>query len=247
MVCTKRIAKENRKGKGERNMKDLDEKKRVGEKAADFVEDGMVVGLGTGSTVYYTIMKLGQRVKEGLNIQGIPTSVQTEELAKKAGIPLAKFKDIEQIDVAIDGADEVDANLDLIKGGGGALLREKIIAKAAKKFIVVATPFKMVEKLGAFRLPVEVVPFGAELTEKHIRELGNDPILRLFEGKPYKTDNGNFIFDCDISHTLHTKDLEEKLNMFPGVVENGLFINMSDIVISLDQEKNVVLMVRNHK
>ena len=118
----------------------MNEKRLVGEKAVDFIKDGMVVGLGTGSTVYYTIMKLGQLVKEGLSIQGIPTSIQTEELATKLGIPLASFQEIEQIDVAIDGADEVDSNLDLIKGGGGALLREKIIAKAAKKFIVVATP-----------------------------------------------------------------------------------------------------------
>ena len=223
-------------------MKNLNEKKLVGEKAAEFIKDGMVVGLGTGSTVYYTIIKLGQLVKEGLTIQGIPTSVRTEELAKKVGIPLVSFKEIGQIDVAIDGADEVDFNLDLIKGGGGALLREKIIAKAAKQFIVVATPNKMVKKLGGFQLPVEVVPFGAELTEKHISELGIDPILRQFEGNPYKTDNGNYIFDCDISSILQPKELEEKLNMIPGVVENGLFINMSDIVISLDHEKNVVLI-----
>ena len=223
-------------------MKNLNEKKLVGEKAAEFIKDGMVVGLGTGSTVYYTIIKLGQLVKEGLTIQGIPTSVRTEELAKKVGIPLVSFKEIGQIDVAIDGADEVDSNLDLIKGGGGALLREKIIAKAAKQFIVVATPNKMVKRLGGFQLPVEVIPFGAELTEKHISELGIDPILRQFEGNPYRTDNGNYIFDCDISDILQPKELEEKLNMIPGVVENGLFINMSDIVISLDHEKNVVLI-----
>ena len=131
-------------GKG---VKNLNEKLLVGEKAVEFIKDGMVVGLGTGSTVYYTIMKLGQLVKEGLSIQGIPTSIQTEELAKKLEIPLASYKEIEKIDVAIDGADEVDSNLDLIKGGGGALLREKIIAKAAKKFIVVATPSKMVGKI----------------------------------------------------------------------------------------------------
>lgn len=223
-------------------MKNLNEKKLVGEKAAEFIKDGMVVGLGTGSTVYYTIIKLGQLVKEGLTIQGIPTSVRTEELAKKVGIPLVSFKEIGQIDVAIDGADEVDSNLDLIKGGGGALLREKIIANAAKQFIVVATPNKMVKKLGGFQLPVEVVPFGAELTEKHISKLGIDPIFRQFEGNPYRTDNGNYIFDCDISGILQPKELEEKLNMIPGVVENGLFINMSDIVISLDHEKNVVLI-----
>ena len=123
-----------------RGGRDLNEKKIVGEKAADFVKDGMVVGLGTGSTVYYTILKLGQLVKEGLSIQGIPTSIQTAELAKRLDIPLVSFQEIEQIDVAIDGADEVDFHFNLIKGGGGALLREKIIAKAAQKFIVVATP-----------------------------------------------------------------------------------------------------------
>ena len=130
----------------------------------------------------------------------------------------------------------------MIKGGGGALLREKIIAKAAKKFIVVATPNKMVEKLGAFQLPVEVIPFGAELTEKHISELGIDPILRQFEGNPYRTDNGNYIFDCVFLIFMQPKELEEKLNMIPGVVENGLFINMSDIVISLDGKNQPMLL-----
>lgn len=222
----------------------MNEKKIVGEKAIEYIKDGMVVGLGTGSTVYYTIIKLGQLVKEGLSIQGIPTSIQTEELAKKLGIPLGRFEEIGQIDVAIDGADEIDSNLDLIKGGGGALLREKIIAKAAKKFIVVATPSKMVEKLGAFRLPVEVVPFGADLTKEHIREIGCNPILRQFKGTPYRTDNGNYIFDCVFSHLSQPKILEEKLNMIPGVVENGLFSGMSDIVISLDRNNNAVLIKR---
>ncbi|QGQ45255.1 ribose-5-phosphate isomerase RpiA [Metabacillus sediminilitoris] len=220
------------------------DKKLVGEKAVDFVKDGMVVGLGTGSTVYYTIIKLGELVKEGLSIIGIPTSIQTEELAKKVGIPIGDFKEIEQIDVAIDGADEVDSNLNLIKGGGGALLREKIIAKAAKAFIVVATPPKMVEKLGAFKLPVEVVPFGTELTEKHICELGGEPLLRQSEGIPFMTDNGNYIFDCIFLDISNPKKLEEHLNIIPGVVENGLFVGMSDTVITLDRNKNVLFIER---
>ena len=222
----------------------MNEKKVVGEKAVEFVKDGMVVGLGTGSTVHYTIIKLGELVKEGLSIQGIPTSLQTEELAKKVGVPLVGFKEIEHIDVTIDGADEVDANLHLIKGGGGALLREKIIANAAKEFIVVASSSKMVEKLGAFRLPIEVIPFGAELTEKYIRELGCVPYLRQFEDKPYRTDNGNYIFDCDFSEILEPKKIEERLNMIPGVVENGLFVGMADTVITLDQTKKVILLKR---
>ena len=232
------------RGKG---VKNLNEKKLVGEKAVEFIKDGMVVGLGTGSTVYYTIMKLGQLVKEGLSIQGIPTSVQTEELAKKLGIPLASFKEIEQIDVAIDGADEVDSNLDLIKGGGGALLREKIIAKAAKKFIVVATPSKMVEKLGAFPLPVEVVPFGAEWTAKHLQELRGEPTLRQINGKPYQTDNGNYIFDCVFPNITQIHKLEESLNKIPGVIENGLFIGMADLVISLDGKSQPIFLRRGGK
>lgn len=224
-----------------RGVKMVD-KKIVGEKAAEFVKDGMVVGLGTGSTVFYTIQKLGQLVKEGLSIKGIPTSVQTEELAKELGIPLTSFSEIESIDIAIDGADEVNSDLELIKGGGGALLREKIIARAAKTFIVVADSSKRVEKLGAFRLPVEVIPFGYEMTEKHIRDMGLVPEIRLNRENPFITDNGNYIFDCEISEHVQPEMLERMLNMIPGVVENGLFVGMTDLVITLDPEKNVVML-----
>ncbi|WP_423410628.1 ribose-5-phosphate isomerase RpiA [Heyndrickxia sp. MSNUG] len=218
------------------------DKKIVGEKAADFVKDGMVVGLGTGSTVFYTIQKLGQLVKDGLSIKGIPTSVQTEELAKELGIPLTSFSEIESIDIAIDGADEVNSDLEIIKGGGGALLREKIIARAAKTFIVVADSSKRVEKLGAFRLPVEVIPFGYEMTEKHIRAMGLVPEIRLNRENPFITDNGNYIFDCEISEHVQPEMLERMLNMIPGVVENGLFVGMTDLVITLNPEKNVVML-----
>ena len=220
----------------------MDEKQIVGEKAAEFVKDGMVVGLGTGSTVFYTIQKLGQLVKEGLSIKGIPTSVQTEELAKELGIPLTSFSEIESIDIAIDGADEVNSELELIKGGGGALLREKIIARAAKTFIVVADSSKRVGKLGAFRLPVEVIPFGYEMTEKHIRAIGLVPEIRLNRENPFITENGNYIFDCEISEHVQPERLERMLNMIPGVVENGLFVGMTDLVITLDLEKNVVML-----
>jgi len=220
----------------------MDEKQIVGEKAAEFVKDGMVVGIGTGSTVFYTIQKLGQLVKEGLSIKGIPTSVQTEELAKELGIPLTSFSEIESIDIAIDGADEVNSELELIKGGGGALLREKIIARAAKTFIVVADSSKRVGKLGAFRLPVEVIPFGYEMTEKHIRAIGLVPEIRLNRENPFITENGNYIFDCEISEHVQPERLERMLNMIPGVVENGLFVGMTDLVITLDLEKNVVML-----
>ncbi|MCM3724627.1 ribose-5-phosphate isomerase RpiA [Neobacillus cucumis] len=197
----------------------------------------MVIGLGTGSTVYYTITKLGALIKEGLSIKAIPSSKQKEKLAIELGIPLVNFNEIEEIDVAIDGADEVNPELILIKGGGGALLREKIIAKTANTFIVVADSHKMVGKLGSFPLPVEVVPFGFEMTRKHIQKIGASPRLRQNNGVPYQTDNGNYIFDCTFPDITNPEDLERGLNLIPGVVDNGLFVGMADIVITLDKNK----------
>jgi len=217
--------------------KALNEKKEVGEKALEYVKDGMVVGLGTGSTVFYTITKLGQLVKQGLSIKGVPTSEQTKQLAIKLGIPLVSFNEIEQIDVTIDGADEVDLELNLIKGGGGALLREKIIANAANNFIVVADSDKNVDTLGTFPLPIEVVPFGYEMTVKHIRELGGSPKLRQMDGTPYLTDNGNYIIDSSFQKITHPGELEKNLNHIPGVVDNGLFVGMADIVITIIDKK----------
>ncbi|MGE8078163.1 ribose-5-phosphate isomerase RpiA [Peribacillus loiseleuriae] len=221
------------------------EKKIVGEKAVEFVKDGMTVGLGTGSTVYYTIIKLGQLMKEGLTIKGVPTSVETEKLANECGIPLANIKEIDQIDVAIDGADEVDSQLNLMKGGGGALLREKIIARAAKKFIVVADPAKIVNHLGAFPLPIEVVPFGVEMTNEQIRLLGAETKIRYSNGNPYQSDNGNYIIDAKFPNISNPVTLEQKLNMIPGVVENGLFNQMADAVITLNAEKSIVIKNRS--
>ncbi|PLR68675.1 ribose-5-phosphate isomerase RpiA [Bacillus sp. UMB0893] len=222
----------------------MNEKKLVGEKAAEFVKDGMIVGLGTGSTVYYTLEKLGQLVKEGLQMKGIPTSAATEKLAHEFGIPLTSFLEAAYIDVAIDGADEVDAHLNLIKGGGGALLREKIIASAADTFIVVADSTKMSEQLGSFRLPVEVLPFGNEITEKKIRTLGCLPELRLLNSNPYKTDNGNLIFDCAFAKIMEPKEVERNLNMIPGVVENGLFVGIADMAITLNAENKIMIHKR---
>jgi ribose 5-phosphate isomerase A len=222
----------------------LNEKKEVGEKAVDFVKEGMVVGLGTGTTVFYTISKLGKLVQQGLDIKGIPTSKQTEKLALDVGIPLISFNEIDHIDLAIDGADEVNRDLDLIKGGGGALLREKIIAKAAKTFIVVADPQKVVNKLGSFPLPVEVVAFGFEKTMKQISELGGSPKLRKYNGIPFITDNGNYIIDCSFSEIKFPEDLEKDINMIPGVVDNGLFIGMAHTVITLDGDKKITINER---
>ncbi|MEH7272712.1 ribose-5-phosphate isomerase RpiA [Neobacillus vireti] len=222
----------------------MNEKKEVGEKAVEYVKDGMVVGLGTGSTVFYTITKLGQLVQQGLSIKGVPTSEQTRQLAIELGIPLASLAEIEHIDVAIDGADEVDPRLNLIKGGGGALLREKIIAAAAKTFIVVADSDKNVDTLGTFPLPIEVVPFGYEMTVKHIRELGGSLKLRQKDGTPYLTDNGNYIIDSSFQEITQPRELEKKLNLIPGVVDNGLFVGMADIVITI-KDKKLAAMVRS--
>ncbi|WHY01369.1 ribose-5-phosphate isomerase RpiA [Neobacillus sp. DY30] len=223
----------------------MNEKKEVGEKAVEYVKDGMVVGLGTGSTVFYTIMKLGQLVQQGLTIKGVPTSEQTEQLAIELGIPLGSFEEVEQIDVAIDGADEVDPELNLIKGGGGALLREKIIAAAAKTFIVVADSDKNVDTLGTFPLPIEVVPFGYEMTVKHIKELGGSLKLRQKDGKTYLTDNGNYIIDSSFQEIMHPRELEKNLNLIPGVVDNGLFVGMADRVITF-KDKKLTTIVRSN-
>ncbi|MBT2642242.1 ribose-5-phosphate isomerase RpiA [Bacillus sp. ISL-41] len=212
----------------------MNEKELVGFRAAEYIKDGMVVGLGTGSTAYYTIKKLGELVRNGLNIKGIPTSEQTAALAMENGITLVDFKDVERIDVAIDGADEFDAELNLIKGGGGALLREKIIANAASAFIVIADSSKGAKKLGDFPLPVEIVTFGAEMISRKIAELGCEPKLRLSGTQPFITDNGNYILDCDFKQIESPEELEKQLNMIPGVVENGLFVNMAKRLITIE-------------
>ncbi|OES46403.1 ribose-5-phosphate isomerase RpiA [Domibacillus iocasae] len=221
------------------------EKQVAGEKAAEFVKDGMVVGLGTGSTVLYTIKKIGERVKDGLSITAVATSIQTEQLAKECGIPLVNLADIDVIDVAIDGADEVDAAFNLIKGGGGALLREKIIASSAQEFIIVADSSKMVKQLGRFPIPVEVEIFGYPLTGKKIQSIGGVPKLRMNEGKPFVTDNGNYIFDCDFAAISSPEKLELNLNLIPGIVENGLFIGLVDLLITVDQKQEAVIQKRN--
>ncbi len=215
----------------------------VGEKAAiEFIKDGMIVGLGTGSTVYYTIVKIAEQIKSGLQIQGVATSLQTEILAKKLGIPLLRIEEVEKIDLAIDGADEVDSQFNAIKGGGGALLREKVIANAADIFVVVADSKKVVSTLGSFPLPVEVVPFGAELTERQIQKLGCTTSFRQKEDTIFVTDNGNYIIDCFFSSIQNPKELQIELNQIPGVAENGLFVDRIHHLVTLDKEKNIVVL-----
>ncbi|MEO0894927.1 MAG: ribose-5-phosphate isomerase RpiA [Bacteroidota bacterium] len=207
-------------------------KKIAGEYAASLVESGMKVGLGTGSTAYFMVLKLGERVQnEGLNIVGIPTSKQTEQLAKDVGIPLTNFFDTPRLDICIDGADEFDPNLQLIKGGGGALLREKLVASIADQLIIIADERKQVDTLGAFPLPVEVNKFGWELTFRRFKDLGYEPELRMEGEKALLTDNHNFIFDCKMGSISEPASLHQKLKAMLGVVETGLFIDMADKVI----------------
>ncbi|MDQ0058696.1 ribose-5-phosphate isomerase RpiA [Paenibacillus harenae] len=209
----------------------MDGKKLAGEKAAEYVKNGMVVGLGTGSTVYWTIMKLGELVRGGLQIQGVPTSRRTEELATELGIPLLDLAEVDEIDLTIDGADEADADLNLIKGGGGALLREKLVASASRRLIIVADGSKWVPALGKFPLPVEVVPFGWELTRRQLGKLDCDPVLRLTDEAAYVTDNGNYILDCHFGVIQDAEQLSAALNQLPGVVENGLFVKMAERIV----------------
>jgi ribose 5-phosphate isomerase A len=207
-------------------------KRMAAEKAVEYIEDGMVVGLGTGSTVEYTIKKLGEMVKDGLRIKGIPTSLKTKKLAAECGIPLADIDEYPEIDLTIDGADEVDSNLNLIKGGGGALTREKIIAYHSKKEIIVVDETKIVKGLGCdFPLPVEVTRYGWVATKKSLEELGCVAELRKIMEEPFITDNSNYILDCDFGRIDDPPLLEKEINMIPGVVENGLFIDLVDEVI----------------
>jgi ribose 5-phosphate isomerase A len=223
----------------------MNNKKMVAEAAVELVEDGMTVGLGTGSTAYWAIVKLGERVKEGLKIRAIATSNESDSLAREQGIPIVSFSDIDKIDITIDGADEVDQNLNLIKGGGGALLREKIIAMASVKLIVIVDETKLVKQLGNFPLPVEVIPFGVENTREKLEKLGcRTEVRRADQHDRFKTDNGNYIVDCKFRGIEDPERLSRDLNSIPGVVENGLFIGVAQKVFVGYQNGKVELLVR---
>lgn len=237
-------------------------KRLAGVKAVEFVEDGMIVGLGSGSTVEYSLRELGKKVKEGLKIKGIPTSIHTKRIAKEENIPLTNLDEHPEIDITIDGADEVDSRLNLIKGGGGALTREKIIAFNSKKVIIVVDDSKIVKCLGIdFSLPVEVVKFGWQATKRSLEQFGWQPeerrreevactveLREIMEGEPFITDNGNYILDCEFERIPEPEQMEMNINSIPGVVENGLFIDMvSEVIVggkqgivTLEREKNYI-------
>lgn len=201
----------------------MNAKQAAAYKAIEAVQPGMVVGLGTGTTAYFAIEKLGERVREGLQLKAVCSSVATEDLARKAGIEIVPFETIGGIDLYIDGADEVDANFNLIKGGGGALVREKIVAFNSNRFFVIVDNSKRVQTLGRFPLPVEVVPFAVTLTMQHLKTLSGNATLRQRDGKTFVSDNGNFIIDVQFGKIENPIELNKTINTIPGVVESGLF------------------------
>ena len=209
------------------------EKQAAAARSMAYVAAGQIVGLGTGSSANHAIRMLGQRVREGLAIQGVPTSERTRELAAAEGIPLLPLEQVTRVDVTIDGADEVDPQLRLIKGGGGALLHEKIVAAASERLIVIADSGKLVGRLGRFPLPVEVVPGAWRLLALRLKAQGCTPTLRQREGggETYVTAEGNYLLDCAFGAIADPQRLALILSQMPGVVEHGLFIDMADVVI----------------
>lgn len=208
------------------------EKRVAAEKAVEFVENDMILGLGTGSTVAFVLQALARKVKEGLRIKGIPTSEATAKLARELGIELTDFEHYQVCDLVIDGADEVNGYLALIKGGGGALLREKIVASSGRKFIVIVDSQKVVERLGKFHVPIEVIQFASQLVRRKVADLGGEALLRMLpSGQPFVTDEGNYILDCNFGLIDKPAELAAHLEKIPGIVEHGLFINYATMVI----------------
>lgn len=208
-------------------------KKAAALKAVEFVRDGMVVGLGTGSTANHMVVALGEKVRAGMQLRGVPTSAETATLARQSGITLIDADNRWEIDVAIDGADQVDPDYNLIKGGGGALLKEKIVAASARQFIVLVDHTKQVSVLGgSFPLPIEVIPFGWGSTAREIESLTKSRVtLRERDGVPFKTEAGNIIVDVHLARIDQPRDLEIALNQIPGIVETGLFVGRTNILI----------------
>ena len=215
-----------------------DEAKRMAaRRALEFVEDGMLLGLGSGTTSAIFIQELGARVKQGLRVRGIATSTASEKLAESLSIPITNFEESPELDLAIDGADEVGPGLALIKGGGGALLREKIVASAARRFIVIADSTKLVHQLGRFPLPVEVIQMALPIVTRKLAAFGLNPTLRHHpDGSKYITDEGNYILDCACGEIVNTAKTAANIRGIPGVVEHGLFLKMASLaLIASDQ------------
>lgn len=224
-------------------MADANPKRVSGRHAADLVRSGMTIGLGTGSTVFFTLERLAERIREeGLEVRGVPTSVDTETKARAMGIPLATLDEVERLDLTIDGADEIDGDFQMIKGGGGALLREKVVASITDREVVVVGRNKVVERLGlGFLLPIEFVPFAGSTVRRALAALGCEPVLRTREtGEAFVTDNGNHIHDCRFPDGIgDPRGLEAATLQIPGVVECGLFIDLAHVLVIGDDDGSV--------
>lgn len=229
----------------EEKNKQNSEKKLAAEKAVEFVKDGMIVGIGTGSTVFYAIKKLGELVQNGLNISAVSTSDSTTKLAGAEGIRLINLDKAVRPDINIDGADEADRNFNGIKGGGGALLFEKIVALSSVKNIWIIDSSKNVEHLGKFPLPVEVIPFGYKRVLNIFKEMKYNPELRIKNNNSFLTDSGNFILDLHLEKIGDAGILDKEIKLITGVVETGLFINIADVIIT--GKNNSVEILRKEK
>ena len=221
-------------------MQSVNTKQLAAEQAVTYIKSGMMVGLGTGSTAAFAIQEIGRRVKEeGLQIRAIATSDRSEEMAKEFNIPIVGFADFDTINITIDGADEVDENLNIIKGGGGALLREKIVSVQTETNIIIVDESKLVVHLGKFPLPVEVVPFALTVVDRKLQKLGCTTVLRKKELEVYVTDNKNYILDCHFGKITDPAALEQTINAITGVVDNGLFIKRASFVIAAYNDGNI--------
>jgi ribose 5-phosphate isomerase A len=222
-------------------------KKAAGVYAADFVKQGMTIGIGSGSTVQWFIEELGKRVRQGLMLTAVPTSRTTAQLASQVGIPLIDLSNIDRLSVTVDGADEIDPQGQLIKGGGGALLQEKIVAAASEKLLIIADGSKLVESLGKFPLPVEVIPFAHRQVQRAIfhSNICKKITLRQAAGKVFVTDHHNYILDCECEEISNASALNISLHLIPGVVETGLFPGMADqSIIGYDDGRVEIIKYR---
>jgi ribose 5-phosphate isomerase A len=222
-------------------------KEAAGRAAAEYARDGMTLGLGTGSTVHFTLERLSERMRaERLSLRGVATSLDTERKAQALGLPLVSLAEVETIDLTIDGADEIDPAFDMIKGGGGALLREKVVAALSRRELIVVDRSKVVERLGLrFPLPVEVVPFARAAVERALRALGASSVLRTRAGEALRTDNGNELLDCRFPGGIaDAPALERELDAIPGIVESGLFIGLAHLLVIGDEDGRTELRNR---
>jgi ribose 5-phosphate isomerase A len=219
------------------------EKKAAAKKAVEFIENGMLIGLGTGSTVRFMIENLAEKIKNGLDVKTISTSNATSKFAESLGITVLNSSDVDEVDLTIDGADEVDPNLNGIKGGGGALLYEKIVASSSKKNIWMVDSTKRVELLGRFPLPLEVVPFGANQTFNKLYSLGYKPKFRTLDGKNYVTDGNHYIIDLQLNKIEKPDELNNKLLQIPGVIETGLFLGICDLLIVSERNECKIISI----